>query len=210
PFVQGNSTGDTTIKGRLQVPTTDVASQPAGTRFYVDAWYVTQDDCQFVHPGQTVATNGLNSASWREITASTINETPAFATSTQRHNPGIFAWPVADPTVTLVTADDDSTPSPGTGYKHADGTPVTGTFIRARFWVAAKATSIGGGLTRFEYAVYNHNHDRSGQSFTVPVPAGATVSDITFHAPQWHSGEPYSNAAWTNARVGDTIVFSAT
>jgi hypothetical protein len=210
PYVLGNGTGDATIKERLQVPTADVAAQPAGTRFFVDAYYCTQDDSQFVRPGQTVAFNALNNASWREVMATTISSAnPAFSNLTQLHNPGIFAWQVADPTVTLVTADHTDTPNPGTGFKDPNGAPsFPGTTIRARFWVAAKATSLGGGLYRYEYAVYNHNSDRSAQAFTVPVPASATVTDVTFHAPMWHSGEPYSNTAWTNARSGNAITFS--
>jgi hypothetical protein len=209
--VQGTASGDATTKGRLQVPTTDVTAQPAGTRFFVDAWYVTQDDCQFVAPGNTVATNGLNSASWRELVASQIGSSSVgFVNNTQRHFPGIYAWTAADPTVSLVNVDDDTMVNPGTGYRHADGTPIAGNTIRARFLVGVKTTSLGGGLYRYEYAVYNHNHDRSGQSFSVPVPASATVSEITYHAPLWHSGEPYSNTPWTNARVGNAIVFSST
>jgi hypothetical protein len=208
-FVEGTETGDATVRGRLQVPSSDVTGQPAGTRFFVDAWYVTQDDAQFVAPSQTVATNNLNSASWRELSASGMGQSSVpFVGNTQRHNPGIVVWRTVDSTVTQVTVDDDTMVNPGTGYRHPDGTPIAGNFIRARFWVAAKATSIGGGLYRYEYAVYNHNHDRAAQAFALPVPAGAAVSDITFHAPQWHSGEPYSNTAWSSARVGDTIVFS--
>jgi hypothetical protein len=208
-FIQGGGTGDATITERLQVPTADVTSQPVGTRFFVDAWYCTQDDAQFVRPGQTVAVNALNNASWREITASTINTSPSFANNTQMHNPAIFAWKAADSTVSLVTADHDDAVNPGTGFRDLVGNPgFPGTTIRSRFWVAAKATPLGGGLYRYEYAVYNHNSDRSAGAFSVPMPAGATVTDYAFHAPQWHSGEPYSNAPWTNARAGNVLTFS--
>jgi hypothetical protein len=207
-FIRGTGTGETNTRERLQVPTADVASQPAGTRFFVDAYYVAADDSQFVRPGQTVAFNALNNASWREITPASINSSPAFANATQVNNPGIFAWRAADPAVTLVTADHDDTPNPGTGWKDGVGNPsFPNTTIRSRFWVAAKATPLGGGLYRYEYAVYNHNSDRSAQAVSFPMPVGATVSDLTFHAPQWHSGEPYSNAAWTTTRSGTALTF---
>jgi hypothetical protein len=215
-FVRGNGTDpNATINERLQVPLADVTSQPAGTRFFVDAYYVTADDAQFVRPAQTVASNSLNNASWRELSAAGMTPTPGngvpFAGNTHLHDAGIFAWQAADAAVTLVSADHDDMPNPGTGYRNPDGSAAfPGTTIRSRFWVAAKATSIGGGLYRYEYAIYNHNSDRSGGSFSVPMPAAATVSNVAFHAPLWHSGEPYSNAIWTNSRNGDVLTFATT
>jgi hypothetical protein len=215
-FIRGNGNDpNATINERLQVPSADVTGQPAGTRFFVDAYYVTADDAQFVRPGQTVAINSLNNASWRELSATGMTPSPgsgvAFVGNTQLHNPGIFAWKGADATVTLVTADHDDMPNPGTGYRSPDGSAgFPGTTIRSRFWVAAKATPIGGGLYRYEYAVYNHNSDRAGGTFSVPMPAAATVTDVAFHAPMWHSGEPYSNAPWTNSRNGNVLTFATT
>ncbi|MBY0308469.1 MAG: hypothetical protein K2Q09_06980 [Phycisphaerales bacterium] len=209
PYTLGSGTGDATIRERLQVAVADTTGQPAGTRYFVDAYYCTQDDAQFVRPGQTVAINSLNNASWRELTAASINTTPAFSGGTQRYNPGIYAWRAADATVTLVTVDHDDFPNPGTGWRNPDGSQANiGTTIRSRYVVAGKATSIGGGLYRYEYAVYNHNSDRSGGSFSVPLPPGATVSDVAFHAPTWHSGEPYSNAPWTADRTSNALTFS--
>ncbi|MBY0308952.1 MAG: hypothetical protein K2Q09_09440, partial [Phycisphaerales bacterium] len=83
-----------------------------------------------------------------------------------------------------------------------------GSAIRSRYWLAAKATALGGGLYRYEYAVYNHNSDRSAGAFTAPLPVGAALSDVSFHAPQWHSGEPYSNAPWGIARSSTGVTFS--
>ncbi len=209
PFVRGTGTGDSLTKSRLQVPTADVVAQPAGTRFFVDAYYVAADDAQFVRPGQTVATNALNNSGWRELTLASINGNPAFAGATRQREPGILAWKFADPAVTIVTADHDDTPNPSTGYRDNSGQPAfPGTFIRSRYWVAAKATALAGGLYRYEYVVYNHNSDRSSNSFTIPLPAGATLSDVNFRAPKWHSGEPYVNTQWTSARLGNALTFS--
>ncbi len=209
PFIKGNGTGDAITKMRLQVPTTDVVSQPTGTRFFVDAFYVAADDAQFVRPGQTVAVNALNNASWREVMASSINSGPTFQGATVQQQPGIFAWRAADANVTLVTADHDDTPNPGTGWRDGAGNPsFPGTFIRSRFWVAGKATPLAGGLYRYEFAVYNHNSDRSAGRFELPLADSASVTDVTFRAPQYHSGEPWSNAPWTMSRESNKIVFS--
>ena len=212
PFVRNNGTGDATTKMRLQVPTADVTSQPAGTRFFVEGYYVTADDSQFVRPGQNVAINALNNASYRELTASTINNSaPSFAALTVAQQPGIFAWRAADPAVTLVSVDHDDTPNPTTGYKNPDGSPQrpAGTaFIRSRFWVAAKVTNLNNGTWRYEYNVFNLNSDRSAGSFAFPIPDAGTVTNYTFRAPRWHSGEPYSNAAWTMNKSANMLTFS--
>ncbi len=198
PFIRGNGTGDADTRMRLQVPTADVTNQPAGTRYIVDGLYITADDAQFVRPNQTVAFNALNNASWREVTAASINNNPGFAGGTRQQEPGIFAWRFIDSTVTLVTADHDDTPHPTLADK----------FIRSRFWVAAKVTTLGDGLYRYEYAVYNHNSDRSAEKFIIALPDSGSATDVSFHAPRWHSGEPYSNAAWTFNKSNNQVVFS--
>ena len=38
-----------------------------------------------------------------------------------------------------------------------------------------------GGLWRYDYAVMNHSFDRRIKSFTAQVPAGASVTGMTFH-----------------------------
>ncbi len=214
PFVRNNGTaGETTVRQRLQVPTSDVTGQPAGTRFFVEGHYVTADDAQFVRPGATVAINGLNNNSWREVNAGTINNSsPSFVGSTVTQQPAIFAWRTADPTVTLVSADHDDVDNPGTGYRAPNGgpqNPAGTTFVRSRFWVAGKVTDLGGGQWRYEYAVYNLNSDRSAQSFSVPFPGAADdPTAFTFHAPLYHSGEPYSNAPWTMTKGANSLTFS--
>ncbi len=212
PFVRNNGTGDNTTKMRLQVPTVDVTGQPAGTRYFVEGFYVTGDDAQFVRPGQDVAINSLNNASYREVTASTINNSsPGFAAATLAQQPGIFAWRAADAAVTLVSTDHDDQPNPCTGYKLPDGSPQypAGTkFIRSRFWVAGKVTNLNNGSWRYEYNVYNLNSDRSAGSFSFPIPDAASVSNYTFRAPRWHSGEPYSNASWTMNKSENMLRFT--
>jgi hypothetical protein len=137
------------------------------------------------------------------------NSAPAFAGNTVQQQPGIYAWKAVDSAVTLVTADHDDTPNPGTGFRDGDGNPsFPGTFIRSRYWVAAKVTALGGGLYRYEYAVYSHNSDRAAGSFSLPIPESATVSDYFFRAPMTHSGEPYSNAPWAMTKVGTTLAFT--
>ncbi len=199
PFIRNNGTGNATIRQRLQVPTADVTSQPAGTRFFVDANYVASDDSQFVRPGQIVAFNATNNSSWRELTAASINNSsPTFVAATRQQDPGIFAWRQVDAGVTLVAADHDDTPIPGS----------PGKYIRSRYWAAAKVTNLNNGSWRYEYAIYNLNSDRGAQKLVFRLADDAPVTEFTFRAPQWHSGEPYSNTPWTMTKDSNTLIFS--
>ncbi len=201
PVVKGNSTGNAAIRGRAQVPTADVVSQPAGTRFFVDAQYVTQDDHQHVRPNQTVATNALNNATWREINIQAGTGTPSFIGGNRQQEPGIFAWRAIDAGVTLVSADHDDVANPNAFV-------FPNTTLRGRFWVAGKATSLGNGLWRYEYAIYNLTSDRGAGGFSVPFPSDGVESDFYFRHPHSHSGEPYSNAAWTMTKANGRLNFS--
>ncbi|HYD01993.1 MAG TPA: choice-of-anchor X domain-containing protein, partial [Phycisphaerales bacterium] len=134
-FTTGTGTSDSVIRSRLQVPTADVTPPaggfPASTRYYVDAYYVAADDAQFVRPGQTVATNSLNNASWQEVR--NVNTTPSLFGTMRTFEPGIFAWKAADAAVTQVNADHDDYPNPSTGFRDSDGNPAfPGTTIRSR------------------------------------------------------------------------------
>jgi len=199
PVVRGDSTGPAIIRGRLQVPVSDTNSQPAGTRYFGETHYVTQDDAQFVAPGETVATNGLNNSTWQEINAATINGSPTFTGGPIRQSPAIQAWRAADAGVTLVTVDHDDVPNPSASFP--------GTTIRSRFYVAGKATDLGGGLWRYEYAIQNLNSDRSAQAFSVPFPSGGAESAYTFNHPMSHSSEPFSNAPWTMTKADGRLSF---
>jgi hypothetical protein len=75
---------------RLEYLQTDVILT-AGTRYFGEAHYVTQDDA--------TASNQNNNASYRELSATASSFAPAG--STQRMMSAIRAWPVCDPAVVL-------------------------------------------------------------------------------------------------------------
>jgi hypothetical protein len=77
------------------------------------------------------------------------------------------------------------------------------------YWYAHKARDLGNGTWRYDYAVFNLNSHLSGGSFSVPVPTGVTVSNIGFYAPDYHSGEPYSNTDWTSARTASAVTWNS-
>jgi hypothetical protein len=172
-----------TVGMRLQVPTDDIdPAQNAGALYFAEGQYVAADDA--------AAGNALNNASYRRVTIPGIEADPVFFGLTRQRDPAIRAWPDHVPDVTLVAVDsveDDLT---------------------ARYWIGGRASDNGDGTWHYEYAVFNLNSHRSAGSFSVPVPAGATVLAVGFHAPASHSGEPYSNAPWSSTVSADSITFS--
>ncbi|MEE9393870.1 MAG: hypothetical protein V3W41_15320 [Planctomycetota bacterium] len=179
PFSNPNgSTGNSVFK-RLQIPLSELGAP--GAQYFVEAHYVTKDDA--------AAGNQNNNASYRAMTISggPSNYSFGLTGSTVQEQPAIFAWEAADPSVTITTVD---VPSDG------------------RFHVAYKSTDNGNGTHDVEFAVHNLNSHRSGQAFTVDVPAGATITNIGFHDVSYHSGEPFANTDWSSSASGNQVNWS--
>jgi hypothetical protein len=159
----------------------------AGASYFVDGHYVTRDDA--------AAGNGNNNVSYRPIDIAPRDpqtNPPSFRAAvtgaTQDEQPALRVWHVRDPSVVQSDA-------------RAAG---DGLFI-----LAAKATDlVGTGLWRYEYALYNMNSDRSGQSLTIPVAVGASVQNIGFHDVDYHSGEPWDGTDWASSAPTGKIVWS--
>ncbi|HJQ99917.1 MAG TPA: hypothetical protein VJ826_16505 [Candidatus Polarisedimenticolaceae bacterium] len=161
-------TGDALYK-RLQVHNVDLdPALNSGALYFVEAQYVTKDDAN--------AHNQMNNASYRRVM---VGPAPNFllnpVETTQRTKAAIEAWRANDPAVMQTTVED------------ADGT----------FYIAAKATSLGGGLYHYEYAVHNFTNNRGARTFTVPIPPGATITNVGFHDVDYHSGDPFSGDDWS-------------
>lgn len=182
------------IGRRLQVMSADlVPAENPGALYWVDGQYVAPDDAQF--------NNGLNNMSYRRILVGSLQNTSgagqsyalSFSGATIQQQPAINAWQVQDPAVVLVNA----------GYQETamDTVPtISGTqevTIDVQFRVGGRAYDNGDGTWTYQYAVYNPNSDRSAGSITVPTQCGVQATNIGFQAPFSHSGEPYSNTAWS-------------
>src|SRR5204862_2721483 len=85
-------------------------------------------------------------------------------------------------------------------------------------FVGYKVTSPAPGVYHYEYALYNYNLDRSIQSFSVPLGAGANLSNIGFHAPPqepgWANdnipgGQGYSSMPWAVTQTSDSITWNS-
>ncbi|HEY2680210.1 MAG TPA: hypothetical protein VGI59_02730, partial [Candidatus Udaeobacter sp.] len=157
-----NHTGHNDIGAshRVRVNVSDLnTTLNAGATYFAEAAYLTPQEyawCQ-THPGQC---NMYNNASYRKFL---VNGTTSFTFSpvgqAVRMQPAIMAWTGA--TVNQVQPDPGNDGISFVGYKVTSPTP---------------------GVYHYEYAVYNYNLDRSIQSFSVPLGAGANLSNIGFHA----------------------------
>ena len=182
PYPFTGAAYDATIGRRLQVYTNDIdPALNSGALYFADCHYVTSDDAQWVNGGAAAA-NGLNNATYQQILIPGVTGAPVLTGVVHRMTPGIQAWKDQDAGVQIATAE------------YVD-TSLVAAGVRARFWVAGKATDNGNGTWHYEYNVYNHNADRNGGSFSVPIPAGVGVANIGFHGVFAHSGEPYPNTA---------------
>ncbi len=192
PYVRQGSNPSSCLNKRLLVRTTDLdpanyprynaSTNPSGAIYYGEVVYIVTDQWP---------TERYNDYSTRKLVVGTTLTTPSgacgpmytldFSTGTGNltipFKPAITQWKVNDPTVTLVTAD-----APNDG----------------RFYVGAKVTDLGNGTWQYEYAVFNLNSDRSAGSFSIPKSTSSAlqISSTGFHAPEYHSGEPFVAKAW--------------
>jgi hypothetical protein len=140
----------------------------SGALYFIEGVYVAWDDAQWG--------NAHNNASYKQVNVvGGFGLTPTG--SMQVTIPAIQAWQDNDPTVDVVAAD-----VPGEG----------------RFHTATRVRELGGGQYRYDYAVFNLNSHRSGGSFSVPIPWGASVTNVGFNDVDYHSGEPFDNTDWTS------------
>jgi hypothetical protein len=181
PDTRLNLTGDAIFK-RLQAHTADVdPAQNNGALYFVESQYVTHDDAAAQH--------NANNASYRPATIATGATFPMTLTgTTQRGKMGVQAWKATDASVT-----ETMIPAP------------EGLFV-----LSAKATSLGGGVYHYEYALENLTNQRAAQSFSVPLPPGTVVTNVGFHDVDYHSGEPFDGTNWTGTVSASAVTWQTT
>jgi hypothetical protein len=199
PTPNNSHTGHTHLgpSHRILVEMNDLvpAANPGAT-YWAEGQYVTSHEyvwCQS-HPGEC---NMYNNVSYHRynVTNSVSPFTFSSVGTTIRETAAIRAWTGA--TINQVE------PVPG-----VDGIGLVG----------FKVTNPSAGVWHYEYAVYNQNLDRAFQSFSVPLGAGVTVSNIGFHAPPQHPGwsadgtvgnTGYSSTPWTPVQTAGSLTWSS-
>jgi hypothetical protein len=173
------------IQHRCQVRDSDlVTAQNFGAQYFTEGQYITIDD-----------TNPVNSIGYKPVTPNgAAGGTWTFSMSGSGTlpitGPAIHAWTGA----TFTTLAQEV---PVVRFSSPDGRCILG----------AKAIDLGGGLFRYEYALYNIDMHRKAGSFHVPIPSGATVSNAGFSGVRHHD-EPYVNSIWAHAINGNGITWS--
>jgi hypothetical protein len=168
---------------RLQIAANDLnPASFSGAIYYFEA--------QYVHPQDAAAGNKNNNASHvrfnvGSLTSGAYNLTLNGNTTTQKA--AIESWRQWDANVQSRNVD----------------VPDDGRFI-----VAESVRSIGSAGWRYEYAIFNLNSDRSGRSFSVPVGAGASITNIGFKDVDYHSGEPFSPTDWTATYANGAVTWT--
>ncbi len=180
------TTGDGLFR-RTQVLKSDIANF-TGALFFAEGVYVADDE--------TVAQHG-NNASYKRVTlAAASPHTATIAGNMTAGVPAIRAWRDHGGGVGIVD------PSVGIGQVTV---PSEGTY-----WYAVKVTNNNNGTWTYDYAVFNLDSHISGASFSVPVPAGVTVTGAGFNSPDYHSGEVYSNTDWAFTRNTSDVTWAST
>ena len=167
PFTTIGRTGNRLYK-RIQVHQDDLNPElNDGALYFAEGQYVTKDDA--------AAGNGTNNNSYRPVVVDPFSWSMYVSDETRREKAAIQAWREVYPNVREGAIDIEN-----------DG----------RFIVAGRTTANPDGSRHYEYAVQNITSDRGARSFSVPVPIGATVSNIGFHDVDAHSGEPFDPTDW--------------
>lgn len=164
---------------RMQVEESDMTG--AGDRFWVEGHYISDNDA--------IGKNGLNNASYREVTVNTSSFNITESGPTVRELAAIHAWKAADSAVEIVNADIDSA-------------------ITERFHAARRVTELGGGNFRYVYAVHNMNSDRAARSFSVDFSGGVNITNVGFHDVDHHSGEPFDTTDWAANVTANGVAWS--
>jgi len=173
PYAAQGQGGDRVYK-RIQVPNDDVDPGLHPTaQYFGEAQYITPDDA--------AAGNGTNNVSYVPLNRPGSTTQGAWRLdiggATERELPAIHAWQAQIPAVTIAEIN------------------VAG---EGQFVAGSHAVDNGDGTWTYNYAIFNNTSDLSGQSFSVPVGANVTVSDVGMSFPHYHSGEPYTNVAWSS------------
>jgi hypothetical protein len=187
----GDFAGYNSFTHRLRAPEGMIdSSLNPGAQYLFESWYIVRDDINIYNTMQTRRV----SISWNGSAWSIANG------SVDGLGPAIDHW--VDPV------------SPGAGESSSEIDTAEG---HAR--IAVKTTDVGGGLTRYDYAVMNLDFARAitegaepnlrvlsnagFDSFSVPLPEGVAISDIQFGdgdldaANDWASAVDTAAISWT-------------
>ena len=183
PYPPANPSYSGSTARRCRVPSADVLpSENPGAVYFMEGQYICPDDS----PDDTG--DASNNSSHRQLNMDSSGAISSFAGPTIQELPAIASWDDLDPEVDL----------------HEIEIPGEGTI-----WFGSRVFDEGDGTFRYEYAIFNLNVDRSIGAIRVPWSDGNPLNSSTHKAPEWHSGEQFSNTGWSMTTGGGEMVWSS-
>lgn len=172
------ASGSLPLRGRIQFPTADAANP--GATYIGEVLYISEHD--------QLAGNARNNASWHEfefVNGSLSNLDNVG--SIHMFDPAIFAWKNehSDVNITEVVNVNEG-----------------GSGVHGYVFVGSKATDIGGGTWRYDYAVQNFNSDAGISSLELPN-MNSSVSNMYYKDVDHHSGSIWANTDWNMTSGGN-------
>ena len=145
---------------------------------------------QYVCPDDSPDDTGdaSNNSSHRRLNMASSGAISSFDGPTIQELPAIASWDDLDPEVDL----------------HEIEIPGEGTI-----WFGSRVFDEGDGTFRYEYAIFNLNVDRSIGALRLPWDASNVANVATHKAPEWHSGEMFTNESWEMTISGGEMVWSS-
>ncbi|RYD15073.1 MAG: hypothetical protein EOP90_10910 [Lysobacteraceae bacterium] len=187
-----NGNGNDSWTRRMKVPESQVsATANPGATYLMDSWYVARDDI-----------NIYNSMA-------TVTGTPVYSSGN---------WTFSGQANYKLGAAIDRWVNPASPGPNAMNTEIVAPEGHAK--VAVKVTDLGGGSWRYEYAVMNFDFARAVttgsepnlrvlsnkgfDTFSVPLPAGATASATAFR-----DGDANATTDWRTSTTGGRVQWTA-
>jgi len=189
-----HSNGNNSWTQRMQVHESQIdPAANAGATYMMESWYIAREDINI------------------ENSMATINGTPHYASN---------QWSLSGQSGFKLGPAVNRWVSPTTPPTNSLNTAISNTEGHTR--VAVKAVDNGNGTWRYIYAVENldfaraviqppdHGDDprvvsnKGYDSFSVPIPAGATVSATTFH-----NGTVDGSGTWTVTTTGGAVTWTS-
>lgn len=178
-------TGNSVIRGRLQIATGDVdPGQNAGAVYFVEGMYVHYEDHQLG--------NSHNNATWRKIQFANNSSFSMQSASTVNHSTevALYGWQAEDSGVTI--AEITNVDEGGTG-------------VSGYYQVASRTWDNGDGTWDYIYVVNNQNSTQGAGAFRIPSGSGLNITNAWFNDVDYHSGEPQDGTDW-NMNVGASSI----
>ena len=190
PFFQ-SPCGSFSMRGKLQIREEDSnpSLNPGGIYILEGQYVAANTDEQFIPGDEYDYDLQFNNVSYRYMKFNSPT-TSQGSGSTITMRPAIDAW--ADNSGATITEVWTPEANDDLGLMH----------------VGYLVTDNGDGTWHYEYAVHNQNSHRAGRLFSVPVPSSATITNVDFHAPFYHSCELVQNGDWDYEIADGAITWS--